>query len=46
MSIYELTQGYVNVRKLGEDLRDIVWRGLRIHPLVENKLYWHQIYKI
>lgn len=33
MSIYELTQGYVNVRKLGSDFIDIVWRGLRIQPL-------------
>lgn len=27
----KLTQEYVNIRKLGQDFRDIVWRRLRIH---------------
>lgn len=33
MCIYKLTQEYVNVRKLGQDFKDFIWRGLRIHPL-------------
>lgn len=33
MYIYKLTQEYVKVRKLGQDFKDFIWRGLRIHPL-------------
>ena len=32
MYIYKLTQEYVKVRKLGQDFKDFIWRGLRIHP--------------
>lgn len=32
MYIYKLTQENVKVRKLGQDFKDFIWRGLRIHP--------------
>lgn len=34
MYIYKLTQEYVKVRKLGQDFKDFIWRGLRIHPQI------------
>ena len=38
MYIYKLTQEYVKVRKLGQDFKDFIWRGLRIHPQTINDL--------
>ena len=37
MYIYKLTQEYVKVRKLGQDFKDFIWRGLRIHPHERRK---------
>ncbi len=38
MYIYKLTQEYVKVRKLGQDFKDFIWRGLRIRPHEKKKI--------